>query len=88
MITVAVLLLLAVVLIASLVLSACQPAGSTTGSGKKVCQVTDTGGIDDQSFNATAWAGAQRAEKELGYVHSEKLGDIIKGRPLEQICRP
>jgi basic membrane protein A len=28
--------------------------------------VTDTGGIDDLSFNMMAWAGLQRAEKELG----------------------
>ena len=23
----------------------------------KACQVTDTGGVDDKSFNASAWAG-------------------------------
>jgi len=28
--------------------------------------VFDSGGIDDKSFNASAWAGMQRAEKELG----------------------
>ena len=28
--------------------------------------VTDTGGINDQSFNASAWAGLQRAQEELG----------------------
>jgi basic membrane protein A len=28
--------------------------------------VTDTGGIDDQSFNTTQWAGIQRAVDELG----------------------
>jgi basic membrane protein A len=28
--------------------------------------VTDTGGIDDQSFNTTQWAGIQRAVEELG----------------------
>jgi phosphate/phosphite/phosphonate ABC transporter binding protein len=32
----------------------------------KACQVTDTGGIDDKSFNATAWKGVEDAEKELG----------------------
>ena len=31
----------------------------------KVCQVSDTGGIDDKSFNESAWNGAQRAEAEL-----------------------
>lgn len=32
----------------------------------KTCQVTDVGGIDDKSFNETAWRGAQNAERELG----------------------
>jgi basic membrane protein A len=36
------------------------PAGITVG------QVTDLGGIDDKSFNATAWAGVERAMEELG----------------------
>jgi basic membrane protein A len=35
--------------------------------GLKLCQVTDVGGIDDKSFNETAWAGAQQARDELGY---------------------
>jgi basic membrane protein A and related proteins len=30
------------------------------------CQVTDTGGIDDRSFNATAWKGMQDAKQKLG----------------------
>jgi basic membrane protein A and related proteins len=30
------------------------------------CQVSDTGGIDDRSFNQNAWEGMQRAEAELG----------------------
>ncbi|MDH5452438.1 MAG: BMP family ABC transporter substrate-binding protein, partial [Paracoccaceae bacterium] len=37
------------------------------------CQVTDTGGIDDNSFNQTAWKGVEDAEAELG----------ISGRFLE-----
>lgn len=37
------------------------------------CQVTDTGGIDDNSFNQTAWKGVQDAQARLG----------IKGRFLE-----
>lgn len=28
--------------------------------------VTDTGGIDDQSFNTTQWKGVQKAQEELG----------------------
>jgi basic membrane protein A and related proteins len=30
------------------------------------CLVTDQGGVDDRSFNETAWAGMQQAEEELG----------------------
>ncbi|MBA3909134.1 MAG: BMP family ABC transporter substrate-binding protein [Rhodobacter sp.] len=30
------------------------------------CQVTDTGGIDDNSFNQTAWKGVEDAKAELG----------------------
>jgi basic membrane protein A len=41
--------------------------------------VLDTGGVDDKSFNAAAWAGLQRAEKELGaevkYVESKTEAD-------------
>ncbi|MFQ6548476.1 BMP family lipoprotein [Aestuariibius sp. 2305UL40-4] len=45
---------------ASLIASA-SAAGAFTA-----CQVTDTGGIDDNSFNQTAWKGVQDAEAELG----------------------
>jgi basic membrane protein A and related proteins len=40
-------------------------APSAAASGKKIqaCMVTDTGGIDDKSFNAAAWAGLQAASK-------------------------
>ncbi|MEM7336527.1 MAG: BMP family ABC transporter substrate-binding protein, partial [Chloroflexota bacterium] len=31
-----------------------------------VCEVTDVGGIDDKSFNATAWAGLERAGEDFG----------------------
>ena len=64
-----------------LVLAACStpgssesPSGSTSGSpggsvaaaGFKVCQVTDTGGVDDKGFNQNAYEGMKRAETELG----------------------
>jgi basic membrane protein A len=32
----------------------------------KACQVTDTGGVDDKSFNQTAWKGLQDAQRTLG----------------------
>ncbi len=32
----------------------------------QACQITDTGGVDDRSFNQTVWEGFQQAEEELG----------------------
>ncbi|WP_421849555.1 BMP family lipoprotein [Oricola sp.] len=48
-------------------------ATATMASAFTVCQVTDTGGIDDGSFNETAWKGVQDAQEKLG----------IEGRYLE-----
>jgi len=36
-------------------------SGSAAGGGFKACMVTDTGGLDDHSFNAESWAGMQAA---------------------------
>jgi len=48
----------------------------------KVCQVTDTGGIDDKSFNATAWKGLEDAQKEFGaeakFLESKEVADFEK----------
>src|SRR5690242_10027932 len=56
--------------------------GGQRGAGGKslrVGLVLDTGGVDDRSFNAAAWAGLQRGEKELGaegkYVESHDASD-------------
>jgi basic membrane protein A and related proteins len=84
-------MLLAIVLIASLVLSACTPA-APKATGKKVCQVTDTGGIDDKSFNATAWKGATDAKSKMGfeakYLESQQQTDYEKNINafLEEKC--
>ena len=47
-----------------------------------VCQITDTGGIDDKSFNATAWKGITDAQAELGiegkYLESKEVADYEK----------
>ena len=78
---------LAAMLAGSLVSAAC---GSTGGTGSAspagpqypnftACVVTDTGGIDDRSFNASAWAGAQNAQKDFGikakYLQSTTQND-------------
>jgi len=45
----------------------------------KVAMVTDVGGVNDQSFNQSAWEGLQRAEKDLSikvsYVESKQDAD-------------
>lgn len=33
-----------------------------------ICQITDTGGIDDKSFNQTAWKGIEDAIAKHGVV--------------------
>ncbi len=68
-------------------------ATGTSGSGTTIAPgekkktvlkaglVTDVGGIDDRSFNAAAWAGLQKAEKDLGakikYVESRQSSDYV-----------
>jgi basic membrane lipoprotein Med (substrate-binding protein (PBP1-ABC) superfamily) len=56
-----------------------EPAGEGTGSDLKVGMVTDEGGVNDQSFNQSAWEGMERAEEELGvgvsYVESHNESD-------------
>ncbi len=96
---------LAVILLASMVLTACgspaTPAATeapvvtaapdtavpptvapTTAPKFKVGQVTDLGGIDDKSFNATAWKGIQNAIAQLGvdgkYLESKQQSDYAK----------
>ena len=46
------------------------PASLAVVSKPKVCLALDTGGIDDHSFNASAWAGAQsvKSKATVSYV--------------------
>lgn len=63
----------------SLAAAACGDAPAETPSGGSssaanakaynACMVTDTGGIDDKSFNASAWAGMQAAKTTAGNVN-------------------
>ena len=71
--------IIALLIIASLALSACGGASS----GKfKAGQVTDLGGIDDKSFNATAYKGVTQAVDELDiegkYLESQQQSDYAK----------
>ena len=69
---------LAAVAATALLLSACGGDGADEAA-VKACQITDTGGIDDKSFNETAWNGFLRAEEELGvevkYLESTSEAD-------------
>ena len=68
----------ALMLVLALVAAACadepedEAGGNGNGNGAEeevdflACQVTDTGGVDDRSFNQTAHDGLVQAEEELG----------------------
>ena len=62
------------------------PSSSTTSGSSTAptanftaCMVTDTGGIDEKSFNASAWAGMQKAQSDgkatVSYVQSKAETD-------------
>ncbi len=58
------------------------PVVTTAPAAFKACEVTDTGGIDDKSFNATAWKGVEDARRQLGiegkYLESQQQTDYEK----------
>ncbi len=71
--------------------SSSSPASTSTTSAPAVapaaakflgCMVTDTGGIDDRSFNASSWAGMQAAVAAdpnitVKYLQSTTQGDYV-----------
>ena len=66
-------LVLSVVLAAGTILGACgnsdsknESAGNSEGNNFSVAMVADTGGIDDKSFNQSAWEGIQEFGEENG----------------------
>jgi basic membrane protein A and related proteins len=81
----------ALLIVASMMLAACQPAATPAPAPAepaapaeptvtaRVCQVTDAGGIDDRSFNETAWNGLLEAQQNLGvevqYLESQQQTD-------------
>jgi basic membrane protein A len=72
--------IVAILMLVSLVLSACAGAGPS--EGLKVGLVTDTGGVNDKSFNQSAWAGVERAAEEFGldanFIESKQPTDYEK----------
>jgi len=73
--------LLSLLIVAGMLLAACAKAEAPAAK-IKVCQITDTGGIDDKSFNATAWKGIEDAVAQLGiegkYLESKEVADYEK----------
>lgn len=65
------------ILLATLVV-ACGPR-PTPEKKFRVGMITDVGGIDDKSFNATSWQGMELAKQELGvdvaYLESQQQAD-------------
>ncbi|HEX6523716.1 MAG TPA: BMP family ABC transporter substrate-binding protein [Streptosporangiaceae bacterium] len=63
--------------------SSSSSSGSAATTGFQGCMVTDTGGIDDRSFNASSWAGMQAgkaADSKVGsvsYLQSTTESDYV-----------
>ena len=75
-------IILVVILLASAFMAACTAAPGAGGTKLKVGLVTDTGGVNDKSFNQSAWAGVQKAMKDLGvdakFIESKQPTDYDK----------
>jgi basic membrane protein A len=58
------------------------PTAAASGSKFKVGLVTDTGGVNDKSFNQSAWEGVQKAMTGLGiqgkFIESKQPTDYDK----------
>ena len=53
---------LALLAVAALAVGVTGCSKTTVSTAIKACLALDTGGVDDKSFNAAAWRGAQAAE--------------------------
>jgi basic membrane protein A len=58
--------------------SGSSSASAATGAAYKACMVTDTGGIDDKSFNASAWAGIQAAQGQASNVQPKYVASTAE----------
>ena len=57
-------------------------SSASTGTKIKACMVLDTGGVDDKSFNQSAWQGMQAAQSDgkakVSYLPSTTASDYSK----------
>ncbi|MDQ3801782.1 MAG: BMP family ABC transporter substrate-binding protein [Acidobacteriota bacterium] len=65
------------IFVLSALVSSCAKTEAESSGKIKVGIVFDIGGKNDRSFNAAAWEGVKRAEKDLGIV----LRDVEPGNP-------
>jgi basic membrane protein A len=89
--------ILTLMLTLSVFLSACGQApqeGSQGGEAGqegafKVSMVTDVGGVDDNSFNESAWEGLQRLKEEQGYgvAYLQSTSEADYSPNLNQLIR-
>ncbi len=47
--------------------AATEAPTAAPAAGGMVCEVTDTGGVDDKSFNQSGWEGAQQGAEAVGW---------------------
>ena len=75
-------LAMATVVSASLLVGCSGSKESAKDDKITVAMITDVAGVNDQSFNQSAWEGLQRAEKELGievkYLESNTDADYVQ----------
>ena len=79
-------LALTATLLGTMVVGCSKPAEENAGGSEgakevKIGMVTDTGGVNDQSFNQSAWEGLQKAEADFGiktsYQESKQDADYV-----------
>ena len=84
---------LGLVAVAALGLAACARGGrggSSADSKVKAAIVTDTGGVDDKSFNQSAWEGLQawgkehNLSKDKGYTYFQSTSEADYANNLQQ----
>lgn len=75
-------LILAGIMTISMVGCGKQSDSNKEGEETKITLILDEGGVNDQSFNQSAWEGALEAEKELGvevsYIESNQETDYMQ----------
>lgn len=69
------------ILLIFLIVLGISGCGNSSGSAAEIILVTDTGGVNDKSFNQGTWEGVQKISSELGikseYIESKSEADLV-----------